>query len=140
MAKYNAKRVIVNGEAFDSKVEGDYYQRLLDLQYQWDVTMIRLHPRYVLQPSFESNGEHIRAIYYEADFEVTYSNGTVHIVDVKWLATETAKLKRKMFLYAHPSVCLDRIVRYGGVWVDYFDNEKRKRDNKKAKKALAFWK
>jgi hypothetical protein len=31
-------------------------------------------------------------------------------------------------------------VRYGGVWVDYFDNEKRKRDNKKAKKALAFWK
>lgn len=99
--------------------------------------MIRLHPRYILQPSFQSNGEHIRAVYYEADFEVTYANGIVHVVDVKGLATETAKLKRKMFLYANPSVCLDWIVRYGGVWVDYFDNEKRKRDAKKAKKALA---
>ena len=53
------------------------------------------------------------------------------------MATETAKLKRKLFAYFHPDKDLYRIVRYNKERVIYEDNEKRKRDNKKSKKLLS---
>jgi hypothetical protein len=136
MSKYNSKSVMVEGVKFDSKLEWEYYSRLLDLQRQGDITTIRIHPVYILQPKFEVGETKIRAIHYEADFEVTYHNGWVHIIDIKWIATAEAKLKRKIFLYQYQWVCLDWIVKYGWQRVDYWDNEARKRNNKKSKKVL----
>lgn len=127
MSKYKAKRVDVNGLHFDSTVEAEYYKFIVQ-QYSDVIT----HPKFTLQEKFISNtGEKIRAIEYEADF--MYNN---IVVDIKWLATTEAKLKRKMFLKLYPQYELKWIVRYNKQWVDYFGNEKRKRDNKKAKKDL----
>jgi hypothetical protein len=49
------------------------------------------------------------------------------------MATPEAKLKRKMLLYVKSYYTLLRLVKYKWERIDYFENEKRKRDNKKKK-------
>ena len=49
------------------------------------------------------------------------------------MATPDAKLKRKIFMYRYPEKILQWLVRHKWERVDYFDNEKRKRENKKLK-------
>jgi len=123
MSKYNSKKVVIEWHKFDSKIEWDFY---LHLKEQWIYPTI--HPRYELQPKFISNGETVRPIYFEWDFE--YDN---IVVDIKGLPTEWSKLKRKLFMYKYPQKTLKRIVKYWWNRIDYFENEKRKKINKKNK-------
>lgn len=123
MSKYNSKKIVIDNYKFDSKVESDYY-----LYLKWLWVKFELQPKYILQEKFKSWNENIRAIYYIADF----SYWDV-VVDVKWLPTQASKLKRKMFMYKYPHLELKRLVRYKWIRVDYFENEKRKKANRKAK-------
>lgn len=141
MSKYLSKRVTVWEYTFDSKVEAEYYNRLLMMQVQWDIDEIKVHPKYLLQEAFSTvDGKKVLKVEYIADFEVLYSNGIRHVIDIKWMPTETALLKRKLFMGKYRLMILNWLVKYSWEWVDYRDNEKRKRDNKKAKKSLAIWK
>lgn len=135
-SKYRNKRVEYEGNMFDSQAELDYYQYLKYLQSKWDVVKIELQPTYELQPKYETkNWEKIAAIKYKADFEVLYSNWFVDVVDVKWLPTETALMKRKVFMYKYPEKKLSWIIKFRWEWVDYFQNEQRKAENRKIKKS-----
>lgn len=137
MSKYRSKKVTIGQYTFDSKLEAEYYNRLLMMQAQWDIDEIKVHPRYLLQDAFTTaDGKKVMKVEYIADFEVLYSNGIRHVVDIKGMATETALLKRKLFMWKYRSMILNRLVKYSWEWVDYRDNEKRKRDNKKSKKVL----
>jgi hypothetical protein len=74
---------------------------------------INIQPSYILQPKFTTkDGKNIRAIEYVADFEVIYTDGTIHVVDIKGMATPEAKLKRKMLLYVKSYYTLLRLVKY----------------------------
>lgn len=105
----------IDGYVFDSKDEAEYYLVLKDWQDEGHIKCLRVHPVFELQPKFKKNGVSHRSIKYEADF----SYFSVHdiecdgeiVVDVKGVATETAKLKRKMFEFTHPKKELD--------WVSY---------------------
>lgn len=131
MSKYNSKKVEYEWIKFDSKVEMEYYIYLLS---KYGIRDIKIHPSYILEDKFVSNdGEKIQAIKYIADFEVTDQWWFVWVIDIKWLATPLAKLKRKLFLCKHKDKSLSWIVKYKGERVDYFDNEKRKSHNKKTK-------
>ena len=131
MSKYNSKKVEYEWIKFDSKVEMEYY---IYLKSRDCIQDIKIQPSYILQNKFVTGaGEKIQAIKYIADFEIVSEWWLVDVVDIKWLATETAKLKRKLFLYEHPDKALSWIVKYKGERVDYFDNEKRKSHNKKIK-------
>lgn len=135
-SKYRNKRVEYEGNTFDSQAELDYYQYLQHLQIKWDIVRIELQPTYELQPKYETQyWEKIAAIKYKADFEVSYSGWFVDVVDVKWLPTETALVKRKIFMYKYPEKKLSWIIKYRGDWVDYFENEQRKAKNRKDKKS-----
>ena len=123
-SKYNANKTVVDGIKFDSRSEADYYMylKLNDKEH------VR-QPKYVLQEWFIANdGTKIQPINYIGDF--AYDNV---VVDVKGLPTEWAKLKRKLFLYKYPELKLKWLVKFKWEWVDYFENEKRKKENKKAK-------
>jgi len=134
MTKYNAKKVVVDWFTFDSKAEAEYYGVLLNAK---SVKEIKMQPCYVLQEKYtNSEGDKIRAIEYVWDFEVQSRDGKIGVIDIKWMATPEAKLKRKMFMYKYPDIPLLRLVKYKWERVDYFDNEKRKRDNKKKSKNL----
>ena len=129
MHKYNAKKVVVDWITFDSKAEAEYYEYLKSRD---DLMYINTHPSYTLQPKYTTkDGKILQPIKYVGDFEIIYKDGTIEVIDIKWMATTDAKIKRKMFLYTKSHVKLKWIVKYQWKRVDYFENEKRKRDNKK---------
>ncbi len=129
MHKYNAKKVIVDSITFDSKAEAEYYEYLKSRD---DLMYINTHPSYILQPKYTTKQwEILQPIKYVGDFEIIYKNGTIEVIDIKWMATPEAKIKRKLFLYTKSHLKLKWIVKYQWKRVDYFENEKRKRDNKK---------
>jgi len=128
MSKYNSKKIIIDDYRFDSKVEWDYY-----LYLKWLWIRFELQPKYILQDKFKFWNENIRAIYYVADF--SYWNT---VIDIKWFPSSDAKLKRKLFMYKYPNLELQRLVRYRWERVNYFDNEKRKKANKRGKQSDLF--
>lgn len=123
-SKYGAVKKEVDGIKFDSTSEASYYMYLKE---NW-IEHVR-QPKYILQEWFIANDwSKIQPIYYIADF--TYWET---VVDIKGLPTSEAKMKRKMFMYKYPELTLKWLTKFKWEWVDYFENEKRKKENKKNK-------
>ena len=99
--KYGNKKTTVQGVTFDSKAEARYYLGLLADKQKGLIQEIELQPSFLLQPKFEKNGKKHRAIIYQADFKVTYSDGRVEIIDVKGTRTRGFDMKYKMFEYLY---------------------------------------
>lgn len=138
--KYKAKRSSFKWNMFDSKMERDYAQYLESRKKAGEIISYTLQPAFVLLPAFFHNHSgNIRALKYIADFEVVYKNKKKVVIDVKWLSTPVALLKRKLFLYNYPDKKLLWITKNKKRWdqywwIDYFENEKQKRQEKKATK------
>jgi len=124
--KLNNKKITYKGIIFDSKMELDYY---IEVILKNDYTH-ELKPKFVLLPAFTNNqGKQIRAITYTADFLV-YIDDICYVVEVKGMATNEFKLKRKLFEYNYPNHNYLILVKYQGEFINWDDNEKRKRKNK----------
>lgn len=89
--KYNAKKTVIDGIAFDSKAEATRYGELKLLERAGVIKDLEVHPKYKL----DVNG--IRICTYTADFEYI-ENGEKTTEDVKSRATITYsyKLKKKL--------------------------------------------
>lgn len=137
MSKYNNKKVVCDGITFDSKAERDYYLYLLDLKQRGIVTDVQLQPSFLLQEKFRKNGKLHREITYKADFEVTYADGHVEIIDVKGMMTKDFAIKQKLFEYKYPKLRL-LLVAYSqidGGWID-LDELKKARSSRKRNKRV----
>lgn len=102
--KYNAKPTDLDGLHFDSKAEAQRYRDLVLCQRAGAITNLEVHPRFVLQRAFHDNqGEHQRAITYEADFSYfEQGNPRLIVEDVKGFENQAWKIKRKLFLFHYP--------------------------------------
>jgi len=129
----NAKKTVVDGIKFDSKDEARYYTNLKCNKECAIIVDFKLQPKYILQEKFKGPDGAIRAIIYQADFEVTHLDETLEIVDVKGFSTPDALIKRKMFLKTHPHLLLSwvsYVKKYGG-FIDYWELKKLSAKNKK---------
>ena len=135
MGKYNAKKTIVDGIEFDSKLESEYYLLLKQLQQEGKVKEFTLQPFFTLQAGFHKNGKFIRPIVYKADFEIEYANGYKEIVDVKGFETTDFKIKKKLFesRYPHLTLTLVKYVKKYGGWINVECWKELKRNEKKVK-------
>lgn len=126
MSKYNNKKVVYAGITFDSKAERDYYLYLLDLKHRGIVTDIQLQPSFLLQPKFRKNGKLYREITYKADFEVTYADNHVEIIDVKGMVTKDFAIKQKLFEYKYPALRLLLMAysKIDGGWIELSELKK----------------
>lgn len=108
MNKYNAKKIVFEGEVFDSKKEMRRYQELLLLQKAGKISHLERQVKYVLIPSQkEMVGKKLKTIErecsYWADFKY-FDRETQEIVieDVKGYRKKTAYdvfvIKRKLML------------------------------------------
>ena len=133
MSKYNAKKVEYKGVVFDSKVECDYYQYLEQRLDVGGYDHIELQPRYELIPKIKQQ----RKTEYIADFALWDNDKLIEVIDVKGMATETAKLKAKLFKYLYPDVKLTWICKApkytGKNWITYEELKVARRERKKAK-------
>lgn len=134
-SKYWAERLVIDWIKFDSKVEWKYYLDLKEMKKDWKILDFGLQPKFVLQDKFEKHWMKYRAIHYVADFLIKFEEWMEEIIDIKWMATNEAKMKRKLFDKKYPDKSLRRIVyvkkRWG--WIDYDENVKMKRAEKKEK-------
>lgn len=133
MTKYNAKKTVIDGITFDSKSEGEYYALLLEKQRDGAIQSFELQPRYELQPSFVKNGKMFRKIDYVADFKVIHLDGTIEIIDIKGMFTETFSLKLKMFEKCYPdySLTLLKYVKKFGGFITVDEWKRLKKEEKK---------
>ncbi|OAO27253.1 DUF1064 domain-containing protein [Staphylococcus capitis] len=134
MSKYNAKKVEYKGIVFDSKVECEYYQYLEKKMNGVTYNRIEIQPRYELIPKFGDQ----RKTEYIADFALYLDSDLIEVIDVKGMATTTAKLKAKLFRYKYPEVKLTWICKapkYTGLeWIEYDELIKVRRKRKREKK------
>lgn len=116
MNKYRNRKIIRDGEVFDSVKEWRRYCELLQLEKAGAITELQRQVRILLIPAqyeeferySEKNGERLkngrkcveRAVYYVADF-VYKRNGEIVVEDTKGVKTQEYILKRKMMLYFH---------------------------------------
>lgn len=95
--------------------------------------------KFTLQEGFTYKGKKILPITYIADYIIYWKNRKRTIIDVKGQADNTAKLKKKMFLYRYPDedyVWVCRNIKHGDEthWILYDELEKIRREEKKKKK------
>lgn len=107
--KYNNKKVEIDNFIFDSKHEADFYLRLKALRSAGEVQDIDVHPRYLLQEGFTKRGRSYRPIYYIADFQVMFKDGTIKVYDTKGMRTEVYKLKKKLFEHRYPELTIEEV-------------------------------
>lgn len=140
-SKYNVSKNIekrtCNGIVFDSIIEMRFYKEVvLPSVEKGTITSFELQKKFELQPKFEYKGKKYAAIYYIADFVLTYPDGHVDVIDIKGYPDHVAPIKRKLFCYKYPDMnfyWLYWIKKYGG-WIEYDESKKLKREEKKRKK------
>ena len=123
MAKYNNKKVCVDGLYFDSKKEANRYIKLLEKQQNGEISSIETQVKYVLVPAqyetyerYGKKGQKLkdgkrlieREIAYIADFRyIDNATGKTVVEDVKGYICKKAGAyamfiaKRKLMLYVH---------------------------------------
>lgn len=92
--KYKARRVTIDGIAFDSHAEARHYGELKLLQRAGEISELKVHWLFPLTV----NGKKVGS--YEADFVYTDKCGRLRVVDVKGgpaTRTQLYRLKKKMF-------------------------------------------
>lgn len=98
-SKYNNRKTVIDGIAFDSNKEAKRYTVLRSLQDGGYIKGLSLQVPFELIP--KQDGE--RAVKYIADFVYYDIEKQIHIVeDVKGFKTDVYKLKRKLFKYKYP--------------------------------------
>jgi hypothetical protein len=112
MSKYHSKKIVVNGETFDSKKEFRKFCELSQLERVGEITGLQRQVKFVLIPAQREpdtvgkrggikKGKVIeRELSYVADF-VYYRNGKKIVEDSKGFRTPDYKIKKKLMLYFH---------------------------------------
>ncbi len=102
--KYNAQRTVLDGKIFASKLEAEYYAKLLLLKKAGEITKIECQKPFVLQDKFTHKGKKYTAIKYYADFVVTYKDGRTEVIDTKGHKTNVYNIKKKLLLARYPNI------------------------------------
>lgn len=100
-SKYNNKKPEAYGRKWDSQMELEFYEKLLEEQKQGQVVNIELQPVFLLQDKYIYKGKTIRKMEYKADFKVTYTDGSVIIYDVKGMIAQPFPIKWKLVRYIY---------------------------------------
>ena len=104
MNKYNARKISLNGQKFDSQHEFDRWCELSLLQRGKVIADLQRQVKFELIPAQkDENGKVIeRAVSYIADFTYTdRKTGQMVVEDAKGVRTKEYTTKRKMMLYFH---------------------------------------
>ncbi len=102
-AKYGNRRIIIDGEKFDSLAEARRWNELLLLQRAGKISGLLRQVPYELVPAIPRarNKPGQRAVTYVADFVYLGEAGWKVVEDVKGVRTEVYRLKAKLMRAVH---------------------------------------
>ena len=104
MNKYNAKKISLGGQTFDSKREFDRWCELSLLQRGRAISELQRQVKFELIPNQkDENGKVIeRAVNYSADFVyIDKKTGRLIVEDTKGFKTKEYIIKRKLMLHKY---------------------------------------
>jgi hypothetical protein len=104
-AKYKNKITRIDGIAFRSRLEAEYYSKLKLLKDNKIIAGFSLQPQFVL---VEGNEED-KAITYKADFIIFNLDGTFEIVDTKGYESQQWERTFKQFRLKYPNLKLKMV-------------------------------
>lgn len=98
--RQRSKKTSINGIAFDSITEAEYYRELLAYQESGLIKDIEAHPCFDLISPFSVRGKRVQGMQYTPDFMYydIEKNQTV-VAEVKGYARPDYLMRRKLFLY-----------------------------------------
>ncbi|MCK1987139.1 DUF1064 domain-containing protein [Lysinibacillus fusiformis] len=129
--KYNNKKVEHDGIKFDSKMERDYYDHLIDLQNKGIISEFIMQKNYVIFDGYTKNDSKVRPIIYRADFEVHYPDGRIEVIDIKGQPTKDFNIKKKLFEYRYPfELILLTYSNIDGGWITHEDLKEARKKRK----------
>ena len=101
-SKYGARKVVIDGEVFDSKKEYRRFCELALLEKAGQIAELKRQQRFTLIPTQRNaNGKCVeRPVTYIADF-VYQENGETVVEDTKGFRTKDYIIKRKLMLWVH---------------------------------------
>lgn len=111
--KYHNKKVVIDGEIFDSKKEARRFTELLLMQRAGEISNLQRQVKYLLIPAQREpntvgkrggiiKGKLIeREVSYIADFVYIDKAGQTVVEDTKGMKTKEYIIKRKLMLYLH---------------------------------------
>ncbi len=103
MNKYNAKKISLGGQTFDSQHEFERWCELSLLQRGKAIAELQRQVKFELIPAQYEDGKLVeRAVSYIADF--TYfdkAQGKIIVEDAKGMKTKEYIIKRKLMLHVH---------------------------------------
>lgn len=104
--KYHARKCTINGVTYDSKKEAARAQDLIMLEKAGRIHDLKFQVPFLLQDSFERNGEKFRKIEYIADAQYL-EDGKLIVEDTKSFITKNNpvyRLKKKLLLFRYPCI------------------------------------
>jgi hypothetical protein len=104
--KYHARKIIINGQKYDSQKEAKRGEELKMLQNSGHISGLKFQVPFVLQDAFRHDGKTERAIIYVAD-AVYFEEGKYVVEDTKSSMTRKLpvfQMKRKMLLKRYPEI------------------------------------
>ena len=101
MSKYNNKRVMLDGEWFDSMREAARWSELRLMERVGEIRELRRQVPFELIPQQTIKGHKVRPIRYIADFVYIDKNGSQVVEDVKGMLTQVYRLKRRMLIWLY---------------------------------------
>lgn len=127
--KYRNKKVIVNGETFDSKKEWQEWHELKLLEKAGKISNLERQKAFEIIPILKTSQETIRKTIYRADFfyyDLRSNRWTVR--DTKGFPTPEYKLKKKLMIWLHPEYTF---VESGASYKEYRLQDENNRDKKR---------
>jgi len=125
---------------YASELEMKYFKEYIEPKLEsGEIVNVDKQVKYLLQPAFnDMNGKHYREMNYISDFDITYSDGTFKVVDVKGMLKSEDKIKEKLFKYHYPNIDFEFIGKslIDGGWVSIdtiIQGRKRRKKDKQSK-------
>jgi hypothetical protein len=129
--RYNRTQIVYKDYLFDSLQECEYFKVLEMRLNKNEISNLRVHPTYVLQPPFTYFGKKVNGIEYTPDFDYI-ENGRKVAIEVKGIPTADFELRLKMWKYLNQNTLI-KVMCYskGTGWMEMNEYHKARKLIKK---------
>ncbi len=125
--RYNRTQILYKDYLFDSLQECEYFKVLEMRLNKNEISNLRVHPTYVLQPPFTYFGKKVNGIEYTPDFDYIENDRKIAI-EVKGIPTADFELRLKMWKFLNQNILIKVICFSKGTgWMEISEYHKARK-------------
>lgn len=128
MGRFYSKKVDNKYGHFDSTIEANYFEVLLEMQNRGEISELERQKPFLIMDAFKYDGKAIRKMEYFSDF-CYWKDGRFIVVDTKgaeYLIEETFKIKLKLMKQRYPEYKYEVVLCHKGIYYNIEDKEQKK--------------